>query len=115
MLRTLADRGDQRPLLLLYANRSWDDIIFREEIEQLRQRLRSRSSMPWRLRRRLDRRAGFLTREVLDRRLPADRRTLQHFVCGPDLMREVVEKALYRLGIPLSQSTRSGSTWCSRW
>jgi len=104
MLRTLADRGDQRPLLLLYANRSWDDIIFREEIEQLRQRLRltvvhALEAPPegWTGER------GFLTREVLDRRLPADRRTLQHFVCGPDLMREVVEKALYRLGIPLSQ------------
>lgn len=104
MLRTLADRGDQRPLLLLYATRSWDDIIFREEIEQLRPRLRltvvhALEAPPegWTGER------GFLTREVLDRRLPADRRTLHHFVCGPDLMREAVEKALYRLGIPLSQ------------
>ncbi|MEJ5203108.1 MAG: ferric reductase-like transmembrane domain-containing protein, partial [Anaerolineales bacterium] len=39
MLRTLADRNDRRPLWLIYANKTWDGVIFREEIEQLKQRL----------------------------------------------------------------------------
>jgi predicted ferric reductase len=39
MLRTLADRGDRRPLQLFYGNRVWDRVAFREELEALRERL----------------------------------------------------------------------------
>jgi predicted ferric reductase len=39
MLRALADRGDQRPILLFYAYRRWERLTFREEIETLRSRL----------------------------------------------------------------------------
>jgi predicted ferric reductase len=39
MLRTLADRGDRRPLLLFYGNRAWERVAFREELEALAQRL----------------------------------------------------------------------------
>jgi predicted ferric reductase len=40
MLRTLADRGNDQPLLLIYANMAWEDVIFREELEELKRRLR---------------------------------------------------------------------------
>ena len=39
MLRTMADREDKRPCILFYANRTWADATFREEIELLKQRL----------------------------------------------------------------------------
>jgi predicted ferric reductase len=39
MLRTLADRGDRRPLVLFYGNRVWDRVAFREELEDLSRRL----------------------------------------------------------------------------
>src|SRR6185503_166059 len=39
MLRTMADREDMRPVLLFYANRDWDGVAFREEIEQLKEKL----------------------------------------------------------------------------
>ena len=42
MLRTLADRGDQRPLLLVYASKTWEDVIFREGLEGLEERLNLR-------------------------------------------------------------------------
>ena len=32
MLRTMADRGDRRRILLIYANRNWEDVTFREEL-----------------------------------------------------------------------------------
>ena len=35
MLRSMADRADNRPVLLLYANREWQTVTFREEIEAL--------------------------------------------------------------------------------
>ena len=39
MLRTLADRGDERPLLLIYGSKDWDSITFREELDELKKRL----------------------------------------------------------------------------
>jgi predicted ferric reductase len=104
ILRTLADRGDSRPLHLFYANKTWEDVTFREEIDILQARLRltvihalETPPVYWTGAR------GFITREVLDRRLPAERCRLEYFVCGPDPMRDAVEKALYRLGISLSR------------
>ncbi len=39
MLRTLADRNEHRPLWLIYCNKNWEDVIFREELKTLKQRL----------------------------------------------------------------------------
>jgi predicted ferric reductase len=39
MLRTMADRHDARPAVLFYANRDWDGVAFREEVERLKDRL----------------------------------------------------------------------------
>ena len=39
MLRTLADRGDARPQLLVFGASRWEDVTFREELEALRARL----------------------------------------------------------------------------
>ena len=38
-LRTMADRHDVRPVRLCYGNRDWDDVAFRDELEQLKDRL----------------------------------------------------------------------------
>ena len=35
MLRTMADRGDVRPVLLFYGNREWDDAAFRDDLALL--------------------------------------------------------------------------------
>jgi len=39
MIRTLADRGDPRPVILLYGSKDWESITFREELEALKARL----------------------------------------------------------------------------
>src|SRR5690606_18822073 len=44
MVRTLADRGDVRPVLLFYGNRTWDEVAFREELDRLRERRSSTCS-----------------------------------------------------------------------
>ena len=38
MIRTLADRGAKRPVILLYGSKDWDLITFREELETLKPR-----------------------------------------------------------------------------
>ncbi len=39
MLRSLADRKDKRPLVLIYANKNWEGVTFREEVRNLEEAL----------------------------------------------------------------------------
>jgi predicted ferric reductase len=101
MLRTLADRGDRRPLVLFYGNRVWERIAFREELDRLASRLDLRvvhvllePPPGWTGER------GFVTEDVLMRHLPADRHRFHCFLCGPTPMTRGVEHALAALGLP---------------
>ncbi|HEX5755462.1 MAG TPA: ferredoxin reductase family protein, partial [Arenimonas sp.] len=103
-LRTLADRGDARPLWLFYGNRSWDRVVFREEIDALATRLDltvvhvlSEPPADWTGER------GFITPDVLARHLPTDSTGLHAFVCGPTPMIRLVERGLGALGMPLAR------------
>ncbi len=42
ILRTLADRHEKRPLLLFYSSKTWEEVTFREELENLTARLNLR-------------------------------------------------------------------------
>jgi 3-phenylpropionate/trans-cinnamate dioxygenase ferredoxin reductase subunit len=104
MLRTLADRGDQRPLLLIYANKDWDSVTFREQIDGLQDRLNlqvvhvlENPPQGWEGER------GYVTPAMLDRYLPKNRAKDVHeiFICGPQVMMDAVERALVEMGIAL--------------
>jgi predicted ferric reductase len=104
MLRTLKDRGDPRPLILIYGNNEWEDITFREEIESMQQDLNlkvvhvlAEPGEGWQGER------GFITAEILDRYLPEERETnvYEIFICGPPPMMDAVEKTLPQLGVSL--------------
>ncbi len=104
MLRTLADRGDQRPITLVYGYRDLDNLTFREELDALTTRLQLRTvivlSQPpvdWRGER------GMLTSEMFARLLPMDCRRCQYYVCGPKPMLAVVETALRKAGVSLNR------------
>lgn len=103
MLRSLADRGDQRPLLLFYGYRRWERMTFREAIDDLRSRLKltvvvvlEEPPDRW------DGERGWITREVLDRHLPDDRTARHMFVCGPEGMTHAIERHLRDLRVPMS-------------
>jgi predicted ferric reductase len=103
MLRTLAERGDDRPLLLIYASKTWEDVIFREEIEALEHRLPlkvvhviEQPHEGWKGER------GFVTKEILERHLPTHRNNRDYFICGPNPMMDAVEQALRELDVSLS-------------
>ena len=104
MLRTLADRGDRRTLLLIYANNTWEDVAFREEIDSLRQRLDLRvvhvlrdPPEGW------QGEQGFVSKDLLARHLPPERSrdAFEVFICGPKPMMDAVETALVELGVHL--------------
>jgi predicted ferric reductase len=102
MLRTLADRGDRRPLRLIYASNTWEGVTFRDEIEALQKRLNLRvvhvlrdPPQGW------QGEQGFVSRELLARHLPPERKrnAYEVFVCGPKQMMDSVEQALVELGV----------------
>jgi predicted ferric reductase len=102
MLRTLADRGDRRPHLLILGSGRLERTLFREQLEALTTRLDLRvvhvlEQPPegWRGEQ------GLVTQALLDRWLPHAGRHA-YFVCGPAPMMDVVEAGLARLGVPLS-------------
>jgi len=103
MIRTLADRGDRRPVILLYGSKDHDAITFREELEQLKTRLDltivhvlSDPPPQW------DGEQGHITAAILARHVPAPYAAHQYFICGPGVMMDAVEAALAQLGVPMS-------------
>ena len=101
MLHTLAQRNDQRPLLLIYGGRDLESLTLIEEIEELKNRLNLRvvyvlENPPpgW------EGETGYITRKVLERWLPLERRKdrIEIFVCGPVPMMNAVEDSLAKMG-----------------
>jgi predicted ferric reductase len=100
MLRTMADRNDVRPVLLVYGNRELGDVAFGDDLERLRGRLDltlvhvlEQPPPGWRGE------TGYVTAEVLARHLPSGYRRFQYFICGPDPMMDAAEAALVELGV----------------
>ena len=104
MIRTLADRGDQRPVILLYGVKDWDSIIFREELDAIKSRLNLSvfyviATPPdgW------TGETGHINADVLRRHLPPPFAQHEYFICGPGVMMDGIEKALGELHVPLSK------------
>jgi predicted ferric reductase len=101
-LRTMADRGDPRPVLLLYADKVWDEVAYREELAELGERmelevvyvLEDPPEEGW------EGEEGFITGEVLERRLPQEQFERFFFICGPPPMMDAVHSALLEHGVP---------------
>ena len=104
MLRTMADRGDRRRMLLIYANRNWEDVTFREELEDLKTRLDlevvhvlEEPPPGW------TGEHGRLSIETLKRCVRAPFVERHYFICGPEPMMDAAEAALAELGVPISR------------
>jgi 3-phenylpropionate/trans-cinnamate dioxygenase ferredoxin reductase subunit len=108
MLRTLASDGDPRPILLVTAARTVDDLLCRGELHLLRRRLRlwlvevlSQPPAGW------PGETGRVDAELLGRYLfpqysgiPVPLLKSDYFLCGPPAMVSGVLDALNKLGIP---------------
>ena len=102
MLRTMADRGDPRPVVLVVAGRTADDLLHRAGHEELATRLDlhlvevlEEPPDEW------DGEVGWLTRQVLDVALPGrrGRRSLDYFICGPGPMVAAATRILGDWGV----------------
>jgi predicted ferric reductase len=104
MIRTLADQGDKRPVVLLYGSKDWESITFYEELEALKARLNLTAvhvladpPPGWTGER------GFITAEVFKRHLPPPFADHEYFICGPNVMMDAIEAALGQMKVPMSK------------
>jgi len=102
MLRTLADRNDQRPLLLIYAYNTWAEMTFREELDSLQDRLEieiiyvlKRPPENW------TGEVGLVRDDLFRIYVTEERKEYEYFVCGPNAMLTVAERGLHQAGVPL--------------
>lgn len=103
-LKTMADREDVRPVLLIYGDKSLETMAYREELEALSSKLNLKivtvlEAPPpgW------QGEVGFITAELLARTLPKEKIVREFFVCGPPVMMDAVQEALVKLGVPLER------------
>ena len=101
LLRTMADRGDPRPVMLIYAAERWSEVTYREDLEALRERLELEIVYVLEeVTEGVDAEEGFVTGELLERRLPKERFDRLFFICGPPPMMDAVHSALLDRGVP---------------
>jgi predicted ferric reductase len=104
MLLTLRDRGDERPVVLVYAASHPRRALFRSELAELERELDLRVVYVFE---RPDPdgkgERGFVTAELLRRNVPGDPRDRHFFVCGPPPMMDGLESVLAELGVPAAQ------------
>jgi predicted ferric reductase len=102
MLRSLAERGDRRPLRLIYGNRLAERATLIEEIDALKERLDLRVTHV--VQEPPDGWAGDVglpTPELIARVLEGAPEGIHCFLCGPAPMSRMAQKALRDLGIPM--------------
>ncbi|HUO91928.1 MAG TPA: ferredoxin reductase family protein [Rhizomicrobium sp.] len=104
IILTMKDRGDLRPVLLLYAANTIDDMVYRQELEALQQKMNLKLVLVlmeppagWTGER------GNIDAALLRRYLPAQFMRFQYFICGPERMMDAMEEYLVALGIPRSR------------
>ncbi len=110
VLRTAAQREDPRPAVLLYGSRSWEDVTFREALDELDARLPnlhvvhvlSQPERTW-----LGKR-GRVDASLLEAVGPPDLRRWSALVCGPPAMVAQAEVDLVRLGLAPSAVQTEG-------
>ncbi len=104
ILRTMHDRDDDRPAVLVYGNATLEEVTFREELDRLAEPGSLRvvhviedAADDW------EGETGFVDRELLERNLPADCRSFEYYICGPEPMMDAAESALRDMGVSWRQ------------
>jgi predicted ferric reductase len=103
MLVTACDRKDDRSFLLIYGSKTWDDVTFREELDDLKEKLDltivhvlRKPPEDW------SGETGYVDKELLERYIPLHRGSRQYFICAAPKMMDQVEAALHDLEVPIT-------------
>ncbi len=100
MLRSLKNMKDQREITLIYGSSDYENITFREELEDLKKVLHlnlvhilMEPPDDW------DGESGKVDRELLQKYLPEQKNTYYYYICGPGPLMDVTEINLRELGV----------------
>jgi predicted ferric reductase len=101
MCLTFAERGDVRPIVLIYASGTAEGLTFKGQLDSLQSRMNLKvvyvlgnPDPGW------TGETGFVSADLLKRHLPMDFQRMQYFVCGPPRMMDSIEKILPEIGVP---------------
>lgn len=100
MLRTMRDEKDPRKAILIYPNVSWEEVTFRDELDDLSRdidlnvvHLLEEPPEDW------NGETGLVTEELLEKYLPEDPDEYMYYICGPGPMMDITEISLRNLGV----------------
>ncbi|MFO7977063.1 MAG: ferric reductase-like transmembrane domain-containing protein, partial [Bacteroidales bacterium] len=100
MLRTMRDDRDSRNVILIYGNKNWNEILGREELEELTVHLNltvvhllEEAPEGW------SGETGFVTAELLKKYMPPRPQGYAFYICGPKPIMDITEVALRDMGI----------------
>ncbi len=103
MLLTAAERDEERPFLLIYAAKSWNEITFREDLEALKNSINleiiyvlRKGNNNW------QGEIGYVDHKLLEKHIPDRRGSRHYFICASPKMMDVVERALFELDVPVT-------------
>ncbi|MFW5867410.1 MAG: ferric reductase-like transmembrane domain-containing protein [Armatimonadota bacterium] len=99
MLRYMAAHGDERPVTLIWGNRTEADILFPNELEGLQEQLELRIVHVLSQQPDYDGETGYIDENVLDRVLSEEELLGEVYLCGPQPMMDLVDEALRALGV----------------
>ncbi|MCE5186776.1 MAG: ferric reductase-like transmembrane domain-containing protein [Planctomycetaceae bacterium] len=102
MIRYLRDTGDNRRVILLYGNKTADDIIFKDELNTLASNftithILSRPSPDW------SGPKGHITGELIGEHAQSILHNAEVFLCGPPAMMDKIIAALKQLAVPAAR------------
>ena len=99
-LHTMADRGDPRPVILVYADKTLEDMAFQEELAELEKALDLKVVyVPEKAGEDWQGETGLVTWDILERHVPRDLIHREFFLCGPAPMMASLQKALRAAGV----------------
>ncbi len=98
MIRCLRETDDKRPVILLYGNKSEEDILFRKELEQLPDNFNtchilSHPSESWQGEK------GYITKNIIEKYAKDIVGDSHIYLCGPPVMMDKVIKSLRNLKV----------------
>jgi predicted ferric reductase len=102
MISTMCLREDPRPAILFYSNQEWENVTFREQLDEMSLYMDNlkvvhvlgKPHQSW------HGEMGYITSRLLRRHLPPHHDLYEYFVCGPDTMMLSVKAALEEVGVP---------------
>jgi predicted ferric reductase len=104
ILRSMRDRGDRRPCLLIYGNSTWHEAAFRKELEHLQEELNLRvvhvleePPSDW------AGETGYIDIDLLKRQIDDQQRQYSFFLCGPEPLMDAAEPAIRKMGVAQSR------------